>query len=489
MKSIEAKDQIKLGPARALQLAMSGMMYRFFRSGITAAILCLAVAFLVYTLVSGFLSHNSQFAAARELRAERELGGVINRLMTPDQVPEIVDNFAKEKDHRLVEYKLWGELSDKDVETAVSTASRVYEVEKHFNQALEEHQAILGVNVDIITLMRDLQQPVQYDLFKERIDGLPVDYPLGGNDDFNLLVNEQWPELMDIASRIRAGHREAVTQIDEAYPEQNVRDILITPPDDLAETLQKAGYETEALDFERLSEFAARSQAREQLETMLIKREVQVPLMERIGVGAEDLSTNTVFKWLIGEPENAQWLSKLLEKAGNRISPDRLLAMADYFERTERLQAAAGSEPPDEASGILSLEGRLFWLILLAFVVCVVGVANAMLMSVTERFTEIATMKCLGALDGFVMMMFVFEASVQGLVGGVLGAVLGVALAFFRGFIEFGTLLNVTSEMVGQISLATLVSMLVGIILAAIAALGPSLLAARLAPMEAMRVE
>ena len=39
------------------------------------------------------------------------------------------------------------------------------------------------------------------------------------------------------------------------------------------------------------------------------------------------------------------------------------------------------------------------WLIIMSLIVCVVGIANSMLMAVTERVQEIGTMKCLGALD------------------------------------------------------------------------------------------
>src|SRR5262249_18468586 len=49
------------------------------------------------------------------------------------------------------------------------------------------------------------------------------------------------------------------------------------------------------------------------------------------------------------------------------------------------------------------------WLITLALLVAFVGILNAMLMSVTERFREIGTMKCLGALDSFIVKLFLIE--------------------------------------------------------------------------------
>ena len=112
-----------------------------------------------------------------------------------------------------------------------------------------------------------------------------------------------------------------------------------------------------------------------------------------------------------------------------------------------------------------------------------------MLMSVTERFSEIATMKCLGAMDRFVMLMFVFEAVIQGVVGGLIGAVVGIALAVMRGALDYGALLAEATNALAQIALAVTASLGVGVVLAALAAVGPSWIAARLAPMEAMRVE
>ena len=79
------------------------------------------------------------------------------------------------------------------------------------------------------------------------------------------------------------------------------------------------------------------------------------------------------------------------------------------------------------------------WLIILSLLVCVVGIVNAQLMAVTERFREIGTMKCLGALDRFVLRLFLLEAGMQGIVGAGIGAVpAGAAAALLNSLVRFG---------------------------------------------------
>ena len=73
-----------------------------------------------------------------------------------------------------------------------------------------------------------------------------------------------------------------------------------------------------------------------------------------------------------------------------------------------------------------NLKARQIWLVIMALMVSVVGIANSMLMSVTERFREIGTMKCLGALDKFIVKLFLFESALLGLLGSLLGALLGI---------------------------------------------------------------
>jgi putative ABC transport system permease protein len=117
-----------------------------------------------------------------------------------------------------------------------------------------------------------------------------------------------------------------------------------------------------------------------------------------------------------------------------------------------------------------------------------VGIANAMLMSVTERFREIATMKCLGATDGFIMINFVLESCLLGVAGGVAGSLLGLVLGAMRSVAAYGWM-GLTEMPVGSVLATAGMAMGVGLVISAMAAVYPAWAAARLAPMEAMRIE
>ncbi|MEG2076821.1 MAG: FtsX-like permease family protein, partial [Victivallaceae bacterium] len=122
------------------------------------------------------------------------------------------------------------------------------------------------------------------------------------------------------------------------------------------------------------------------------------------------------------------------------------------------------------------------------FMVCMVGITNAMLMSITERFREIATLKCLGATDSFILVQIMIEASIQGAIGGFCGVIIGVLAAVLNSYFQVGSRLFATFDF-GGVLLAGLMSLAAGILLAVLASLYPSTRAARMAPMEAMRVE
>ncbi len=82
-----------------------------------------------------------------------------------------------------------------------------------------------------------------------------------------------------------------------------------------------------------------------------------------------------------------------------------------------------------------------------------------------------------------------FEAVIQGALGGAIGLVLGALLAVARACFEYGALASAAFSVAGEVCGSMLLALGSGIVLSALAAVGPAFLAARLAPMEAMRVD
>jgi putative ABC transport system permease protein len=136
---------------------------------------------------------------------------------------------------------------------------------------------------------------------------------------------------------------------------------------------------------------------------------------------------------------------------------------------------------------------RSTWLVILSLVVCAVGIANAMLMSVTERFREIGTMKCLGALEQFVVKIFMIEAALMGAIASSLGYLVGTLLMIIMKFFSFNPKTAFHGETwIGSYTVASFGMNLVfctgiGIFLTMLATLFPAIRASRIPPAAALR--
>ncbi len=110
-----------------------------------------------------------------------------------------------------------------------------------------------------------------------------------------------------------------------------------------------------------------------------------------------------------------------------------------------------------------------------------IGVMNIMLVSVTERTSEIGLRKALGATPGDLFRQFVIEAGALTAVGGLLGVATGLA----AGYIVPRTANIAVTITPAPVAIAVAVAVVVGLVFGVY----PALRAARLAPIEALRAQ
>lgn len=136
----------------------------------------------------------------------------------------------------------------------------------------------------------------------------------------------------------------------------------------------------------------------------------------------------------------------------------------------------------------ISVEAYQYWLAFIALLLCVVSITNSMTIAVYERYKEIGIIKCLGALDRHILLLFFMESSIMSLVGGIIGFVSGsitaIAVSSFQ--LGFDVLLKISPfELLFGVSLSVIVAFTISIG----ATMYPAYKAAKSKPAEAFRVE
>lgn len=150
---------------------------------------------------------------------------------------------------------------------------------------------------------------------------------------------------------------------------------------------------------------------------------------------------------------------------------------------TGQAEAVPSGEPTDAEK-----DARQLWLVIMSLLVCGIGITNSMLMSVTERFQEIGTMKCLGALDSFIVRLFLIESAVIGVLGSLAGLLIGFLFVLLYYGIKAG--FSVTAKLDwGALLIHLLAALLIGTFLALMSAIPPAIRAAQMPPAAALRTE
>lgn len=117
----------------------------------------------------------------------------------------------------------------------------------------------------------------------------------------------------------------------------------------------------------------------------------------------------------------------------------------------------------------------------ISLIVAGVGIINTMTVSVMERTREIGVLKALGSKSRDILMMFLAEAVLTGIIGGALGALLGFGLGWLVGSIvgvQASISIIIGVEVVGF-----------SVFISAVSGMYPAWRASQLNPVEALRSE
>ncbi len=117
---------------------------------------------------------------------------------------------------------------------------------------------------------------------------------------------------------------------------------------------------------------------------------------------------------------------------------------------------------------------------LISLAVGTIGISNTMFMAVMERTKEVGVLKSIGASKHQVLLIFLIEAGIIGMLGGLLGILIGASISLLLDVIGVQT--KITVELVaGSSAFAFLVGMVAGVV--------PAKNASEIPAIEALRYE
>lgn len=120
-----------------------------------------------------------------------------------------------------------------------------------------------------------------------------------------------------------------------------------------------------------------------------------------------------------------------------------------------------------------------------------VGIANTMFTSVLEKTKEIGIMKSIGAKNSDILMIFVFNSALVGMVGGLLGIIFGSVISALLPTLGLRIMGGAGGGNIATVISAKLLilSLLISVVIGIIAGLIPAYRASKLKPVDALRYE
>ncbi len=222
-----------------------------------------------------------------------------------------------------------------------------------------------------------------------------------------------------------------------------------------------------------------------------------IGIMKKIGNPIDDAHVylpKEVLKDILDVDDEESWI---MAKAAIGSDPDDI---AETIER--KLRRSRGERENQETFSVQTsgqllqtfqsifgvVQAVLIGIAAISLLVGGIGIMNTMYTTVLERTKEIGTMKAVGAQNSDILLIFLFESGLLGLVGGIIGILIGVGIGKsveYIATIQLGTPLLQASFGFPLLLGALVFSFVVG----SISGILPAIQAAKLKPADALRYE
>jgi len=488
-KTIDVRDQVTLSFEKSFRFCRKGISYRLFRSSLTLAVVVVAVAFFTVLLSEGLMVRATSGGVADEMADAREADALLMHLFHRYSSRELSAKLAsmQGKPGQVAEFARVAGMGEEAANALVSQC-RVEQLFLRFFRDLSPGKRVVLVKKntgrDVFTYVAGKEQ---WEAFRGALEKMrSVRLPASAETLQSFLDGKD--AYFDALEAARSGRVKTVAAMEEkleALTASNDAAIWLGEASDAdaeqwRRVVNESGFDLDAATMARVREILKVSALESRIGRLL-----QTPEKRALWKEKTQSSPGLEEKFLLLKDE------RVAEILNGEFTGEQLAAVADRYARMKHLRALMGKLPPVDDSAVSApgfLDGRQMFLVVISFLVCMVGIANAMLMSITERFREIATMKCLGATDGFILKQFLIEAAIQGVVGGTAGMIIGMVVSVIKSSAMFGGAIFAHFPGVHIVYCAFL-TVLTGILLAMLASIYPARAAASMAPMDAMRVE